>query len=183
MLGGSGHIFGGALLGAAGVTILRDQLRDALPPPRRPYRKLPRTIVFGAILVLVLQTAARLWPLIARPPAPHASRRRRRRGAADARHARAARAAARARALMRRFRHLVMINDVGFELKSGEILALIGPNGAGKSTTFNLLTGAHAVSGGSIVFRGREYTDMTPALSAPQRRRPHLPSTSSSCPT
>ena len=166
VLGGSGRIFG-ALLGAAGVTILRDQLQDALPH-LVGHTGNYETIVFGAILVLVLQTAPRgLWPLIAGPPAPPRVPTPPEGAALPTRAMPAPHEPLlEARALVRRFGGLVAVNDVGFELKSGEILALIGPNGAGKSTTFNLLTGAHAVSGGSIVFRGREYTDMTPALSA-----------------
>jgi branched-chain amino acid transport system permease protein len=166
VLGGSGRIFG-ALLGAAGVTILRDILQDALPHLVGATGNY-ETIVFGAILVLVLQTAPRgLWPLIAGPPAPPAVPEKKPdttlpKRAMPAPHE----PLLEARALVRRFGGLVAVNDVGFDLKSGEILALIGPNGAGKSTTFNLITGAHAYNSGSLVFRGHEYREMTPALSA-----------------
>ena len=33
------------------------------------------------------------------------------------------------------------VDDLGFTLDAGEILAMIGPNGAGKSTCFNMLSG------------------------------------------
>ncbi len=33
------------------------------------------------------------------------------------------------------------VDDISFEVKSGEIVGLLGPNGAGKSTTMNILTG------------------------------------------
>ncbi len=46
------------------------------------------------------------------------------------------------------------MNDVSFQLRSGEILGLIGPNGAGKSTTFNLVTAVLSLTRGEIVFRG-----------------------------
>ena len=46
------------------------------------------------------------------------------------------------------------MNDLSFEIRPREILGLIGPNGAGKSTTFGLITGALALSSGSVLFRG-----------------------------
>jgi branched-chain amino acid transport system ATP-binding protein len=46
------------------------------------------------------------------------------------------------------------VNDVSFNLQSGELLALIGPNGAGKSTTFNLVNGQLAPDSGSITLDG-----------------------------
>jgi branched-chain amino acid transport system permease protein len=58
----------------------------------------------------------------------------------------------------RRFGGLVAVNNVSFEVRSGEILAVIGPNGAGKSTMFNCLTGALRVNKGEIVFAGRPIT-------------------------
>lgn len=33
------------------------------------------------------------------------------------------------------------VNDISFEIKSGEIVGLLGPNGAGKSTTMKMITG------------------------------------------
>jgi len=46
------------------------------------------------------------------------------------------------------------VNDVSFNLRAGELLALIGPNGAGKSTTFNLVNGQLAPDSGSITLDG-----------------------------
>ena len=50
----------------------------------------------------------------------------------------------------RRFGGLVAVNDVSFELRSGEIVGLIGPNGAGKTTLVNLITGVHRPGAGEI---------------------------------
>jgi branched-chain amino acid transport system permease protein len=58
----------------------------------------------------------------------------------------------------RRFGGLVAVNNVSFEVRSGEILGLIGPNGAGKTTMFNLLTGALRANSGEIAFAGRSIT-------------------------
>jgi ABC-2 type transport system ATP-binding protein len=41
----------------------------------------------------------------------------------------------------RRFGELVAVDDLSFEVESGEIFGLLGPNGAGKTTTVNLITG------------------------------------------
>lgn len=54
------------------------------------------------------------------------------------------------------------VDDVSFELKPGELLALIGPNGAGKTTTFNLLNGQLAATSGSIKLDGHELTGLPP---------------------
>jgi branched-chain amino acid transport system permease protein len=60
------------------------------------------------------------------------------------------------------FGGLVAVNDVSFEVRTGEILALIGPNGAGKSTTFNLITGLLPLSAGKVRFRGEEIAGARP---------------------
>lgn len=39
--------------------------------------------------------------------------------------------------LVKRFGGMIAVNDVAFEVHSGEILAVIGPNGAGKSVLFS----------------------------------------------
>ncbi|MCH8887115.1 MAG: ABC transporter ATP-binding protein [SAR324 cluster bacterium] len=60
------------------------------------------------------------------------------------------------------FGGFLAVNRVSFEVQEGEILGLIGPNGSGKSTVFNLISGAHKVTGGSIRFEGRNITGLTP---------------------
>jgi len=54
------------------------------------------------------------------------------------------------------------VDDVSFELSSGELLALLGPNGAGKSTCFNMVNGQLPLDSGSIQFNGKELTGMRP---------------------
>jgi ABC-2 type transport system ATP-binding protein len=41
----------------------------------------------------------------------------------------------------RRFGRVTAVEDVGFDVGSGEVLGLLGPNGAGKTTTMRLITG------------------------------------------
>lgn len=44
------------------------------------------------------------------------------------------------RGLSKTFGNLKAVDNVSFEVKSGEIFGFLGPNGAGKSTTINMLT-------------------------------------------
>jgi ABC-2 type transport system ATP-binding protein len=54
--------------------------------------------------------------------------------------------------LVKKFGDLMAVDDLSFEVKSGELFGLLGPNGAGKSTTINIMTGLlHQTSGTAIV--------------------------------
>ena len=55
------------------------------------------------------------------------------------------------------------VEDVSFEVGTGEIVAIIGPNGAGKSTCFNALNGQIRPDGGTILLDGRDITRLAPA--------------------
>jgi ABC-type multidrug transport system ATPase subunit len=50
----------------------------------------------------------------------------------------------------RRFGDMVAVNDLSFQVQSGEIFGLLGPNGAGKTTTVNLITGLLRRHGGEV---------------------------------
>ena len=54
-----------------------------------------------------------------------------------------------------RFRGIVALDGVSFEVKKGQIAGLIGPNGAGKTTLFNCLSRLYEFSEGSITFAGQ----------------------------
>jgi ABC-2 type transport system ATP-binding protein len=56
--------------------------------------------------------------------------------------------------LTKRYRDLVAIEDVSFEVKKGEILGFLGPNGAGKSTTMKILTGFMPATSGTAKIAG-----------------------------
>ncbi len=57
-------------------------------------------------------------------------------------------AAIRTEGLTRRFRELVAVDRVSFEVRAGEIFGLLGPNGAGKSTMIKMLTTLLPPTGG-----------------------------------
>jgi len=62
----------------------------------------------------------------------------------------------------KRFRGLVAVDAVSFDVAEGEIFAVIGPNGAGKTTLFNLMAGVHAPDSGSIAFAGTRIDGLRP---------------------
>jgi ABC-2 type transport system ATP-binding protein len=57
-------------------------------------------------------------------------------------------ASVRAEALTRRFGDFVAVDNISFEIRSGEIWGFLGPNGAGKSTTIRMLCGVLEPSSG-----------------------------------
>ena len=156
VLGGVGHVWG-ALVGAGAVKILEDQLQVLLPKLLGSSGNF-EIIVFGVILVLVLQYARDgLWAFVeARLPKvnrkvdwhnaaalPERARPQRGEVVLDV------------QAVRKEFGGLVAVNDVTFQVRAGEILGLIGPNGAGKSTTFNLVTGVLPATRGEVNFLGQ----------------------------
>ena len=68
----------------------------------------------------------------------------------------------------KRFGGLVAVDDVTFEIKHGEIMAIVGPNGAGKTTMFNLINGVFPADEGKIWFEDMDVTDF------PAYKRAHL---------
>ncbi|MCC6288635.1 MAG: ATP-binding cassette domain-containing protein [Chitinophagaceae bacterium] len=58
--------------------------------------------------------------------------------------------------LTHRFGSRVILNDINFELKAGEIIGLFGRNGTGKSTLLNILYGSLKIQHGIIKINGDE---------------------------
>ncbi|CAN7642056.1 ABC transporter ATP-binding protein [Acidovorax sp. LjRoot118] len=53
-----------------------------------------------------------------------------------------------------RFGGVLAVNNVGFEVRRGEVFTLIGPNGAGKTTVFNLISRIYTPTTGTIHYAG-----------------------------
>jgi branched-chain amino acid transport system ATP-binding protein len=64
------------------------------------------------------------------------------------------------RNITKRFDNLVAVKDVSMSVKRGELRAIIGPNGAGKTTFFNMISGYFAPTKGSILFEGKDVTQI-----------------------
>jgi len=54
------------------------------------------------------------------------------------------------------------LDNVDFELKSGEVMALLGENGAGKSTLMKVLAGVHDRDSGEVTVFGEKVGNLTP---------------------
>lgn len=65
------------------------------------------------------------------------------------------------------------LDDVSFNLRSGEVMALLGENGAGKSTLMKILSGVYTRDEGEVTIFGQQIGDLTP------KRRRSLASPSS----
>jgi branched-chain amino acid transport system permease protein len=164
VVGGAGYVWG-AVLGAGIVVILKEILQSYLPLLFRGEGQL-ETIVFGILLVLLLQLAPTgVWPwLMGRLPFKPFRKRPDTSLTLPARD----RPAAAPGALLKidnarkQFGGVIAVNNVSFEVQAREIVALIGPNGAGKSTTFNLITGVLTSSGGTISVHGKNIDNAPP---------------------
>ena len=62
----------------------------------------------------------------------------------------------------KRFRGLVAVDRLGFEVPEGGIFAVIGPNGAGKTTLFNMIAGVYARTAAGSRFAGERIDGLAP---------------------
>jgi branched-chain amino acid transport system permease protein len=159
MVGGAGSLLGG-VVGAAIVTLLKNSVQDYLPLIAKGASGQLEIVAFSALFILFLQWARQgIVPFVARY-LPRAKHERPQPAALLPRRPQPApgELLLKVDCVERRFGGLVAVNNVSFDVRSGEILGVIGPNGAGKSTMFNCLTGALRVNKGEIVFAGRPIT-------------------------
>ena len=58
--------------------------------------------------------------------------------------------------LRKSYRKKIILNNVSFEVHSGEIIGIVGANGCGKSTLLRMLAGADKPDTGLIEYGGLE---------------------------
>ncbi|MGI8715957.1 MAG: ABC transporter ATP-binding protein [Solirubrobacteraceae bacterium] len=66
----------------------------------------------------------------------------------------------RVRGLVKRYRDMLAVQDLNFELEPGTITGFLGPNGAGKTTTLRLLLGLARPTAGEALILGRAYHEL-----------------------
>jgi branched-chain amino acid transport system permease protein len=157
VVGGAGYIWG-AVIGSAVVTLLNQWLQNYLPQIFGHAGNF-EIIIFGMLLLLILHRAREgLWPAVLKllrvrgqpkmiDPAAEPLPRRALPKPGEI--------ILEVKDVTRRFGGLVANNQMNFNVKAGEILALIGPNGAGKSTMFNQISGVDSPTSGDVVFLGQ----------------------------
>ena len=62
------------------------------------------------------------------------------------------------RGVSKNFGSVQALQEVDFEVRDGEVMALVGDNGAGKSTLIKCVAGIYSIDGGEILFDGRRVT-------------------------
>jgi ABC-2 type transport system ATP-binding protein len=62
-----------------------------------------------------------------------------------------------ARGLTKRYGRTIAVDDLSFQVRSGEVTGFVGPNGAGKSTTMRIVLGLDAPNRGSALVHGQPY--------------------------
>jgi len=162
VVGGAGSVWG-AVLGATIITLSKEMLQSILPILLGRSGNF-EMVVFGVLMVILLQRAREgLSPWLARwMPQPPKRQIDERRALPLRSKATSSEPLLEVRNARKTFGGLVAVDDLGFSIRTGEILGLIGPNGAGKTTMFNLISGSLPLSSGSIVFRGQAIGSSNP---------------------
>ncbi len=61
--------------------------------------------------------------------------------------------------LTKRYGAQTAVDNISFEVRTGEVLGFLGPNGAGKSTSMKMITGYLGIGEGDIIIGGRSIKD------------------------
>jgi D-xylose transport system ATP-binding protein len=62
------------------------------------------------------------------------------------------------RGVSKSFGSVQALQEVDFEVRDGEVMALVGDNGAGKSTLIKCVAGIYAIDSGQVLFDGKPVT-------------------------
>jgi len=144
IIGGAGALLG-PVVGAAGV-----QWLFAVAGGAQHYELL----VYGlGFFLVVLFAPAGIMGLLVRRRAATATSPSAAAGALSARMPREG-VCLRVAGVQKHFGGLRAVDDVSFEVRFGQIVALIGPNGAGKSTLFNCISGLEPLTAGRVELEG-----------------------------
>jgi lipopolysaccharide export system ATP-binding protein len=76
--------------------------------------------------------------------------------------------------LLKSYKSRIIVNDVSFDVNSGEVVGLLGPNGAGKTTSFYMVVGLIKADSGSIRLDDQDITRL-PMHARAQRGLGYLP--------
>lgn len=74
------------------------------------------------------------------------------------------------RKIEKSFGKVSVLNNINFDLYSGEFLALLGPSGCGKSTLLRIISGFESIDQGCVTIGGKEQT-IPGAMVAPEDRK------------
>jgi ABC-2 type transport system ATP-binding protein len=64
------------------------------------------------------------------------------------------------RGLTKRFGRVTAVDDLTFDVSSGQVTGFLGPNGAGKTTTLRMLLGLVRPTAGQALIDGRRYAEL-----------------------
>ena len=56
--------------------------------------------------------------------------------------------------IVKKFGSFVALNDINFQVNSGELVALLGPSGSGKTTLLRIIAGLEVADSGHVIFYG-----------------------------
>jgi len=69
-------------------------------------------------------------------------------------------AALEVRGLRKQFGGVVALNGIDLDIHTDRVVGIVGPNGSGKTTLFNVVTGVHPATGGTVRWQGEDITNI-----------------------